>query len=467
MSDANAQVHHSKYFSPMKNITFFLIATVLIFAPIFRGANRPIPLLILELLSLLLITSGLFVWKRENLSKTHLAFLIAILCVPLLYLIPIPFSLWQQLPGRELYANLLQIIDAKDSFHTLSIYSRATLTSWLALLVPIIVFLHIVNLSKSQVTNLVYLVLGIAVLQSLVGLIQYAQGPESLLRFGATGHPFSAIGSYANRNHLAGFLEMIFPLALMSVYAITIESISRRSSHLTLTKVFTPQFVLSTAILIVILLGIVFTRSRMGIALTMFGFLLTSFVAARQINYSRVHRITMLVSVVIILLAAELGLAPVFERFAQQDPLSDSRWEIFHATWNGIEQFFPIGAGPGNFSFVFPRFQPENISRYVNFAHNDYLEWIFELGLFAVALIVLSAYFLINRGIELLGKKEKKQPNNLQIAAGIGIILLLLHGLMDFNFHIPANAIFFAFLCGIFFHNNLDYENRINRNAIE
>ena len=40
----------------------------------------------------------------------------------------------------------------------------------------------------------------------------------------------------------------------------------------------------------------------------------------------------------------------------------------------------------------------------------------------------------------------------MRISAGIGLLLMGLHGLVDFNLHIPANAVFFAFLAGIFFH---------------
>jgi hypothetical protein len=39
----------------------------------------------------------------------------------------------------------------------------------------------------------------------------------------------------------------------------------------------------------------------------------------------------------------------------------------------------------------------------------------------------------------------------MRAGAGLGMLAMLLHGLFDFNFHIPANAIYFSFLAGIFF----------------
>jgi hypothetical protein len=39
----------------------------------------------------------------------------------------------------------------------------------------------------------------------------------------------------------------------------------------------------------------------------------------------------------------------------------------------------------------------------------------------------------------------------IQVGAGIGIFLLLLHELVDYNLYIPANMVYFAFLAGVFF----------------
>ena len=46
----------------------------------------------------------------------------------------------------------------------------------------------------------------------------------------------------------------------------------------------------------------------------------------------------------------------------------------------------------------------------------------------------------------------------MKVGAGIGILLMMLHGLTDFNLHIPANAIYFAFLAAVFFYPQIDNE---------
>jgi len=36
------------------------------------------------------------------------------------------------------------------------------------------------------------------------------------------------------------------------------------------------------------------------------------------------------------------------------------------------------------------------------------------------------------------------------VGAGLGLLALIVHGMFDFNFHIPANALAFSFLAGVF-----------------
>lgn len=46
----------------------------------------------------------------------------------------------------------------------------------------------------------------------------------------------------------------------------------------------------------------------------------------------------------------------------------------------------------------------------------------------------------------------------IQVAAGISLLLLMLHSLVDFNLHIPANAVYFAFLAAVFMHRHREEE---------
>ena len=406
----------------------------------------------LELLGLILLALGYFVWKRENLTVGVFGWLVALICLPVIYLVPLPTSIWELLPGTSIYVEILNQLPEKTSFHAITLYSGASLDAWVALIPVIAVFLFFVNSSYSQLIRLVYVVLAIAVFQSLLGLLQYTQGSESLLRFGMTGHADSGIGTYPNRNHLAGFLEMFLPLALMFFFvSVSQFAHSKRGRFAKLAVLGNMRSGVLFVVSVLLLLGIVFTRSRTGLALGMFGVLLTAFLLLKLRSLTMVRKTTLITVVIVFTCAAEIGLLPVFERLANQNPLSDSRWTLFASTWEGIRYFLPFGSGPGTFPYIYPRFQVPEITGFVNYAHNDYLQWLFEMGM-GGGLLLLTAIWLFIMQWQYLWKGTKENPHILvQLSCGVGIILLLLHSLVDFNLRIPANSIYFSMLCGIFF----------------
>jgi len=64
--------------------------------------------------------------------------------------------------------------------------------------------------------------------------------------------------------------------------------------------------------------------------------------------------------------------------------------------------------------------------------------------------VLLAAAFAM-RWRAVVRDKRSRRTRFLQVAAGLGMLAVAVHGLFDFNFHIPANAIYFSLLAGIFF----------------
>lgn len=121
------------------------------------------------------------------------------------------------LPGRDKYIDALALIeqDQLKRAPTLSIYPLKTESAWLTLLLPVIVFVTTRRLAYPYLYRLILLVIIIAGTQAALGLIQFGQGSESPLYLGfAHTHLRSGIGTYTNRNHLAGLIEMVLPITL-------------------------------------------------------------------------------------------------------------------------------------------------------------------------------------------------------------------------------------------------------------
>lgn len=155
----------------------------------------------------------------------------------------------------------------------------------------------------------------------------------------------------------------------------------------------------------------------------------------------------------VLLVPIAIGLGPVWERFSARSPMDDGRWATFDGVWEGIAQFFPLGAGSGTFEQTFLPFQSLGQSMYtINQAHNSYLEWLYNGGVLAllVLLMFLACYAL--RWISLWRRGAWGDFRYIQVGAGLGMLLTLMHEAVDFNLFVPANMVYFAFFAGLFFY---------------
>jgi len=108
---------------------------------------------------------------------------------------------------------------------------------------------------------------------------------------------------------------------------------------------------------------------------------------------------------------------------------------------------FPLfGVGPGNFEFTFPLYRDFGDQRFTH-VHDDYLEVAAEMGLPALALAGVLIVALYRRAAAAC--VAAVEPPCLLWGCVVGVFTLLLHSVVDFNLHIPANALVFAVLTGI------------------
>jgi O-antigen ligase len=446
-------------------LVFFLLVALLVFAPLIKGGNRPVPLLVLELMSLPLL--AYLVWQPAFLKHLNRPFLLTLgllVLFPLLQWIPLPAALWQALPGREAYtAGLAEFGTGASSMRPISLVPSATEAAWLTMLPPLAVLLVAIGMREEALKRLVYVFLGMAAFQAVLGLTQFGGGSHTEFRMNPDDIG-TAVGTYVNRNHLAGLLEMSLPIILgllaarvgrgnaMAAYAG--RNWLRRVAQF-VTRLPRPnQTMIFSALFIVVLLGLIFTRSRSGIMMGMLGIFLSALFYGRHIGGTRSNSLTAVFAVIGLALAVEIGLAPVLDRFSAEGALADARWSIYANSMIALWQFFPFGSGLGTFPDVFWRFQPDSVAQFVNHAHNDYIEFVMEGGLAAAVVIVMFVGLYVRRWPSLLRGTEWGTLRFMQVGAGISLLLMALHSLTDYNLHIPANAIYFALMAAVFFHRN-------------
>ena len=106
-----------------------------------------------------------------------------------------------------------------------------------------------------------------------------------------------------------------------------------------------------------------------------------------------------------------------------------------------------VGTGVGTFLWGFPAYQPKELAGRPHYAYNVYLQMMAEMGILALPLILWMMVMVITAGCKMDG---------IMLGAGIGILSLALHGLVDFNFHIPANMLVVSCLAGIIMRKNAE-----------
>jgi len=436
-------------------LVFLLAALSLLVVPLHGILVHSQVMFILE--SLGLITLLIVFWSGLYKGGTYrivLWFLLVSLTVACLYVVPIPqgFSLplidFNNLPGRSIYSEVDQWLASRGmvSDATLSLIPNVSVLALLALLPPLALFFVGISVTELQLRNLVYLLLLIAGIQAILGLIQYSSGNPAFY-FGISPNGRSAQGTYVNRDHFAALLEMTLPIAIgLMLYSIGRSSYDRRRD--TKTWILNQVLIFGFLAILLFLAGI-FARSRTGVFLIMVAVLVSSFVFARHIGGKQSVGLSAVFATIAVALATSIGLIPVLNRFVSRNPVEDERFRIFEHTIEGIKAFFPFGSGPGTFSEVYRAFQPIEQLSFVNNAHNDYLEFMFEMGAAGVFIIAGFLLLYIFGCFKLMGKVWSRM-HFIKVAASIGIFLFMLHLLSEFLLHEPMNTMVFALLIGIF-----------------
>lgn len=294
--------------------------------------------------------------------------------------------------------------------------------------------------------------LALGFLESLYGLVQYLAGLPYVLAWRNVFYADRATGTYVNPNHFAGFLEMVLPLGLgVVLYGIDRFRAGQRDFEaIRLDSEQAPRLVFYFFISLFLFLGILFSRSRMGI----FG-ALAAVVAVILLWASASWRPAKAIPVLavflmgVISLGTWLGLEPVIERYEALEPAYLARLAIWRDTVGLIQARPLLGSGLGTFAQTYTQLQTTEVTRYVDHAHNDYLEFAAELGLIGAGLLFGLIIFALARMISGFYRAERSRHRFLLLGCAGSVLAILFHSMADFNLQIPANALVFAAILGL------------------
>jgi O-antigen ligase len=255
-------------------------------------------------------------------------------------------------------------------------------------------------------------------------------------------------GPFVNRNHFAGYMEMLIPIPV----ALAVSLDARWESRL--------FWGFAAAIMGI---GEVASLSRGGMVSLAAGLLFLAVMIARPRRNSESSKreswFSLRPAYFIVLMLATIfaGIvwigadSDILKRIAE-DPLTTSQLTDRRGVWKDSLAMFRanpvLGVGLGAFETVFPIYARGNGSFLIQFAHNDYLQVLSDGGLVGGALalwFMIAIYHSFAAGL----KSREPMVSAFALGAGAGIFAILVHSLFDFNLQIPSNALLFLVLCAV------------------
>jgi O-antigen ligase len=426
------------------------------FAVLAFGGTEPVSFALVQIL--FLGAAALLVVKMPKSFITSVprrAFVIpaVLTAAVLLQLCPFPAHFVERFAGRE---NPVRGAQA-----ALSLAPYATRASFLILLTCFAAFYlaQIVSENRNRKQRLIASLLVLGTAEAFYGLVQYLSGWQKIFFYAKKYDLEEATGTYINRNHYAGFLEMILPFSVALLFY-EYEKLrgTRSSPPANIRKLLTRQSLqkvfLCLFVAVVLFAALFFSRSRMGIAAASASLLVIFGLA----GVSRFHRkMGLLLSAVFVALSIGLaiwiGPGPIVERFenvGQEFTLHEqSRLSIWQDARILVRQHPFIGTGLGTFPIAYTAVQTTFLGQFVNHAHNDYLELASDLGLPAALLLFASFFWILARAVRGFFHARGNFERSVALGCAGSLVAILLHSMTDFNLYIPANAILFSTILGM------------------
>ena len=364
---------------------------------------------------------------------------VMIMWVLRLWISPKPRLFWPPLGWVVLaFATL-----AVGRYCTADIEYVARLETIQVLMYAFLFFVIVNNLSRQESAQivsftLIFLAMGI----SCFAIYQFLTHSNRVWDY-VSPYAGRASGTYISPNNFAGFLEMLLPLAMAYILVGRMKPVVR---------------ILLGYAALVMLAGMVVTFSRGGwvaVTLALLGLL-------GILVFHRNHRLPALLLLMVLVgggmifvtkyLSKTLSFIQRVETGLQDKP--ENVLDLRRGMWMAAEQMwldhFWWGVGPGHYDYRFREYRPENVQMSPDRAHNDYLNLLADWGA-AGGVIVLAGLVAFGAGLRKTWKYVRPPENDFSrgmsnrfaffLGASAGLLALAVHSVVDFNLHIPANAV--------------------------
>ena len=302
-------------------------------------------------------------------------------------------------------------------------------------------FLAVQSLRRtSQVKALVVIFCSYGFAEALFAIVQSLTSNGKIYWVHELQHGGWIYGSYANHNHYAGVMEMLVPVPIV----------------LCLTQYVRGNRRVPVGFIAVLMASTIFLSGSRG---GMFAFLCQMLFLGVLLGKKKSAQTALAAGVIMLVVIGFLTWltsgGTVINRLATVG--SETKAELSGGVRltidrDGLTMFAKkpvLGWGLGTFPIVYPQFGSFFTDRFVNHAHNDYVQLLAETGTLGFLTMLWFLVLVYRNGVRKLRHWTSDVNGAVALAALLGCTGILIHSFVDFNLQIPANAALFYVLCTI------------------
>jgi O-antigen ligase len=306
--------------------------------------------------------------------------------------------------------------------------------------------------SQKRIELTIFLILITGCFEALYGLIQTYSGPGHIWWYKKEAYLRDVTGTYINRNHFAGFMEMGLLLAACYAAGISLRrkraktvSNHKRSFRGKLSRFLTGEHRLNKRTLIlfagvVMGIGLIFSASRGGMLGAAGGMLCMGLFFVFRKDYRQKGFILLLLFFITSVYAIHIGVEYPIERFKTFYSTLEERDRFAEKTMDMFQDYRLSGVGVGNFQHGYPKYQAaEDRASFIRHAHNDWAQFLAEAGIMGIALLLAGISYYLYRTMRLWRRRKDPFAVCLGVAPLAAMAAIAIHSYSDFNLHIPAN----------------------------
>jgi O-antigen ligase len=352
----------------------------------------------------------------------------------------------------------------QDIWFTLAPYVypvRMSLVRWICYFLFFIGLVQTLN-SRRRIETAVILILVLGCFEVLYGIVQTFSGMDKIWWYNAGHDARSVHGTYLNRNHFAGFMEMGIVLAVMYAGAF-VGGLRKKSSQAVrkydlkakILKFFSGERAYTKRFLIIFAgvimgTGLILSASRGGIIASAVALLVMGLLLFSRKKQRKKGVLVLALFLLTSIYALAAGIDYTVDRFRDFDISMEDRERYSQRTTALFNDYQPAGVGAGSFGYAFPKYQdPKDVAGLIDYAHNDWIQLLAETGVAGFVLLFAGMGYFLFVYVRRWLKREDSFAVCLGIAALAALAALAVHSYSDFNLHRPANFLLLTAIVAI------------------